>query len=69
MHFTEAMADVGAKRLRSEPNSYFLPGRDLHAMPCVVDILVVGVQGSSGWFCYDFPSSSTSVNYRFQGDT
>lgn len=50
VHFAETVADMGAKRLRSEPNFYYFPDRDLYAMSYVDDMLPVGLQDSSDWF-------------------
>lgn len=51
MHFADAMyAELGAKRLWSEPKVYYFPGTDLYLMSCVNDILAVGLQDSTDWF-------------------
>lgn len=33
VHFAETIADMGATRLRSEPDISYFPGKDLYAMP------------------------------------
>lgn len=44
---------MGAKRLRSEPQVYYFPDRELYAMSYVNDILTVGLQDSADWFFSD----------------
>lgn len=43
MHLAEAMAEIGAKRLRSESKVYDFPGNGLYAMSYVADILTAGL--------------------------